>query len=121
MDAREDTGFFEKILTDTRLSAVKSALEKDHAITCLLLLHYGLGRWGPAREFIKSQKRTISDGTFRSRMIEFEMIGLSKSVQLDPLKRYYVKTEFGDRVAVALLNLLRDVDKRIKELPLQEQ
>ncbi len=60
---------FKSILTDEKLSAVKTALEKDHAITCLLLLHFELGRWGPAKEFIKSHKGTISDGTFRARMM----------------------------------------------------
>jgi hypothetical protein len=47
----------------------------------------------------------LSDGTFRSRMMEIEDLGLAESVQLDRLKKYYVKTAFGERVAKLLLEL----------------
>ena len=94
------------ILTDKRLSALKSLLEKDHAIDCIFLLHLEKGRWKDAKEFIRSTLgRTISDGTFRARMMELETQGLAESVAIDPLKNYYVKTRFGEKVAELLLQL----------------
>ena len=96
----------EHILTDKRLSALKSLLEKDHAIDCIFLLHLEKGRWKDAKEFIRSTLgRTISDGTFRARMMELETQGLAESVAIDPLKNYYVKTKFGEKVAELLLQL----------------
>jgi DNA-binding HxlR family transcriptional regulator len=93
------------ILTDERLSAIKAVLEKDHAIDCLFLLHLGKGRWKNAKAFMKELNLTLSDGTFRSRMIEMEDLGLAESVQIDPLKKYYVKTELGEKITEQLLNL----------------
>jgi len=97
------------ILTDKKLSAIKSMLEKDHAIDCILLLHLDKGRWKDAKEFMQELKLTLSDGTFRSRMMEIEDLGLAKSVPIDPLKKYYVKTEFGEKVADLLLEFFEQV------------
>ncbi len=97
------------ILTDKKLSAVKSMLEKDHAIDCIFLLHLERGRWKNAKAFMQEQDLTLSDGTFRSRMMEIENLGLAKSVAIDPLKKYYVKTEFGEKVAKLLLELFREI------------
>jgi len=103
------------ILTDERLSALKALLEKDHAIDCIFLLHLEKGRWKDAKDFIRSRlERTISDGTFRARMMEIEDKGLAKSVAIDPLKKYYVKTEFGERVAEFLLELFDKAEAEIK-------
>jgi DNA-binding HxlR family transcriptional regulator len=98
-----------KILTDEKLSAIKAVLEKDHAIDCLFLLHLGKGRWKNAKAFMKELNLTLSDGTFRSRMIEMEDLGLAKSVAIDPLKKYYVKTELGEKVAELLLGLFNEL------------
>ena len=92
------------ILTDPRLSAIKTMLEKDHAIDCIFLLHMGRGKWKEAKEFMKQNGLTLSDGTFRARMIEIEALGLAKSERIDPLKKYYVQTEFGKKVAKLLLD-----------------
>ena len=97
------------ILTDKKLSAIKSMLEKDHAIDCIFLLHLERGRWKNAKAFMQEQNLTLSDGTFRSRMIEIENLGLAKSVAIDPLKKYYVKTEFGEKVAKLLLEFFREI------------
>jgi hypothetical protein len=94
-----------KILTDERLSAIKAVLEKDHAIDCLFLLHLGKGRWKNAKAFMKELDLTLSDGTFRSRMIEMEDLGLAESIAIDPLKKYYVKTELSEKVSGLLLKL----------------
>jgi hypothetical protein len=91
------------ILTDPKLSAIKAMLEKDHAIDCLLLLHVNRGKWKEAKDFMRENKLTLSDGTFRARMIEIEELGLAKSERIDPLKRYYLITEFGEKVAKLLL------------------
>ena len=93
------------ILTDPKLSAIKAMLEKDHAIDCILLLYMSRGKWKEAKEFMRENKLTLSDGTFRARMIEIEDLGLAKSERIDPLKKYYVKTELGQRVAELLIEL----------------
>ena len=98
-----------RILTDEKLSAIKSMLEKDHAIDCIFLLHLDRGRWKAAKEFMQGLGLTLSDGTFRSRMMEIENLGLAKSVPIDPLKKYYVKTEFGEKIARLLLKLFETV------------
>jgi len=98
-----------KILTDKKFSVIKSMLEKDHAIDCVLLLHLDKGRWKDAKAFMQKHKLTLSDGTFRARMMEIENLGLAKSVAIDPLKKYYVKTEFGEKVAKLLLEFFEQV------------
>lgn len=97
------------ILTDKKLSAIKSMLEKDHAIDCILLLYLEKGKWKNAKAFMQELKLTLSDGTFRSRMMEIEDLGLAKSVAIDPLKKYYVKTEFGEKIAKLLLEFFREI------------
>jgi len=91
------------ILTDPKLSAIKAMLEKDHAIDCMLLLHMKRGKWKEAKDFMRENKLTLSDGTFRARMIEIEGLGLAKSERIDPLKKYYLITELGEKVAKLLL------------------
>ncbi len=85
-------------------------LEKDHAIDCMFLLHINRGKWKPAKDFMRGNELTLSDGTFRARMIEIEQLGLAKSVRIDPLKKYYVITEFGEKVANLLLGLFDEID-----------
>jgi hypothetical protein len=91
------------VLTDPRLSAIKAMLEKDHAIDCIFLLHVKRGKWKEAKDFMRENKLTLSDGTFRARMIEIAELGLAKSERIDPLKKYYLKTELGEKVAKLLL------------------
>ncbi len=98
-----------RILTGPKLAAMKSMLEKDHAIDCLLLLHVGRGKWKDAKDFMKDNNLTLSDGTFRARMIEIESLGLAKSERIDPLKKYYVKTELGEKVAQLLLGFFDEL------------
>jgi hypothetical protein len=98
-----------RILTDPRLSAIKTMLEKDHAIDCILLLHMNRGKWKEAKDFMRKNKLTLSDGTFRSRMIEIEDLGLAKSERIDPLKKYYLKTELGEKVARLLLEFFDEL------------
>ena len=102
------------ILTDEKLSAIKSMLEKDHAIDCILLLHLDRGRWKNAKAFMQELKLTLSDGTFRSRMMEIEDLGLAKSVPIDPLKKYYVKTELGEKIAKLLLEFFEQTRSLVK-------
>jgi len=94
-----------RILTDPKLAPIKTMLEKDHAIDCILLLHMNRGKWKEAKEYMHENRLTLSDGTFRSRMIEIEQLGLAKSERIDPLKKYYLKTELGEKVAKLLLEL----------------
>jgi DNA-binding HxlR family transcriptional regulator len=92
-----------RILTNPKLSAVKAMLEKDHAIDCILLLYLNRGKWKEAKEFMRQLGLTLSDGTFRARMIEIEDLGLARSERIDPLKKYYLKTELGEKIAKLLL------------------
>jgi hypothetical protein len=93
-----------RILTDPKFAGIKAMLEKDHAIDCIMLLHMNRGKWKEAKEFMRENGLTLSDGTFRARMIEIEDLGLAKSERIDPLKKYYLKTELGERVARLLLD-----------------
>jgi len=98
------------ILTDPKLAAIKAMLEKDHAIDCILLLYMNRGKWKEAKEFMRENKLTLSDGTFRARMIEIEQLGLAKSERIDPLKKYYVKNELGLKVAKLLLEFFDELE-----------
>jgi DNA-binding HxlR family transcriptional regulator len=99
------------ILTDPKLAPIKAMLEKDHAIDCILLLHLNRGKWKEAKEFMRENKLTLSDGTFRARMIEIEQLGLAKSERIDPLKKYYLKTELGQKVAKLLLEFFDELER----------
>lgn len=102
------TGTEEKIvniLKDSRLSAIKRMLEKDHAIDCLFLLYMGKGKWKDAKGFMRDNGLTLSDGTFRARMIEIEELKLAKSTPIDPLKKYYTITEKGKKITELLLGM----------------
>ena len=98
-----------RILTDPKFAPIKAMLEKDHAIDCIMLLHMNRGKWKEAKEFMRENGLTLSDGTFRARMIEIEDLGLAKSERIDPLKKYYLKTELGERVAKLLLEFFDDL------------
>src|SRR4030042_3047572 len=91
------------ILTDPKFATIKAMLEKDHAIDCIMLLHMNRGKWKEAKEFMRENHLTLSDGTFRARMIEIEELGLAKSERIDPLTKYYLKTEMGEQTATLLL------------------
>ena len=104
---KEEEKMVEHVLTDKRLHAVKSMLEKDHAIDCLFLLLLNKGRWKEAKAYTRRLGLTLSDGTFRARMIEIENLGLAKSTPIDPLKKYYTITPEGKKLAASLLQLLQ--------------
>jgi hypothetical protein len=99
-----------QILTDPKYASIKAMLEKDHAIDCLMLLHLGRGKWKEAKDFMRENKLTLSDGTFRARMIEIEILGLAKSERIDPLKKFYKKTEMGEKVAQLLLKFFDELN-----------
>ena len=98
-----------RILTDPKFAGIKAMLEKDHAIDCIMLLHMNKGKWKDAKEFMHENKLTLSDGTFRARMIEIEDLGLAKSERIDPLKKKYLKTELGEKIAKLLLELFAEL------------
>jgi hypothetical protein len=108
--AKNNNEKIKHVLTDPKLSAIKAMLEKDHAIDCLFLLYVGRGKWKDAKDFMRENKLTLSDGTFRARMIEIESLGLAKSERIDPLKKYYLKTEFGEKIAKLLLALFDELE-----------
>jgi hypothetical protein len=102
----QDEQLITEILTNPKQRAVKAMLEKDHAIDCLFLLHMDKGRWKQAKAFMNKNGLTLSDGTFRSRMIEIEHNGFASSTQLDPLKKHYHITDKGRKLTAQLLQLL---------------
>lgn len=97
-----------KALTTAQMAAVKAMLEKDHAVDCLFLLLLGKGKWKNAKGFMNKHNLTLSDGTYRARMIEITQKGFAKATPIDPLKKEYTATERGKRLALALLELLRE-------------
>ncbi len=109
VDKKDGEEKIKRILTDSKYSGIKAMLEKDHAIDCILLLYMNRGKWKEAKDFMRENKLTLSDGTFRARMIEIEELGLAKSERIDPLKKFYKKTEFGDKVAKLLLKFFDEL------------
>jgi len=109
MSAKQLEEDITKILTSPGVSAIKAMLEKDHAIDCLFLLLMEKGKWKEAKAYMNKHKLTLSDGTFRARMIEIEHLGLAKSTQIDPLKKYYTITPKGQKIASMLLELIRKI------------
>jgi len=107
MSAKQLEEEITKILTSHELSAIKAMLEKDHAIDCLFLLIMDKGRWKEAKAYMNRHDLTLSDGTFRARMIEIEHLGLAKSTQIDPLKKFYTITSKGQKIATMVLDLLK--------------
>jgi len=99
------------ILTDSKLSPIKAMLEKDHAIDCILLLHIGRGKWKDAKDFMRQHHLTLSDGTFRARMIEIEQLGLAKSERIDPLKKLYKITPEGIKIAELLMDMFDKLEE----------
>jgi len=109
MSKKTDEELITRVLTDPKLSAVKAMLEKDHAIDCLFLLHMDKGRWQQAKAFMNKHGLTLSDGTFRARMIEIEHLGLATSTQIDPLKKHYHKSPKGEKITKLLLELFQKI------------
>ena len=98
-----------KVLTTSEIAVIKRMLEKDHAIDCLFLLALDKGKWKKAKSYMNKYKLTLSDGTYRARMIEITLLGLAKAIPIDPLKKRYVITKKGKKLAMALLELLQSV------------
>ena len=103
------------LLQDEKLRTVIESFEKDHAITILLLLYAGLGRWGRAKETMRGLGITINDGTFRARLLELEhRTGLAHSKRLDPKKKEYFITTQGEAIASTLISFLENVQDGLK-------
>ncbi len=103
------------LLEDEKLRTVIEYLEKDHAITILLLLYAGLGRWGRAKETMKRLGITLNDGTFRARLLELEhRTGLAYSRPLDPKKKEYLITPHGEVIASTLISFLENIQEGMK-------
>ncbi len=103
------------LLRDEKLRSIIESLEKDHAITILLLLYAGFGRWGRAKETMRRLGVTLNDGTFRARLLEYEhRTGLASSRRLDPKKKEYLITPQGEVVASTLIDFLEGVRQPMK-------
>ena len=98
-----------KVLTDTQIASIKAMLEKDHAIDCLFLLTLDKGKWKKAKSYMNKHNLTLSDGTYRARMIEITHLGLAKATPIDPLKKQYTITKKGKKLAMSLLELLQNI------------
>lgn len=98
-----------KVLTDPQIAMVKAMLEKDHAIDCLFLLALDKGKWKKAKSYMNKHSLTLSDGTYRARMIEITQLGFAKATPIDPLKKQYSATKKGSKLAMALLELLQNI------------
>jgi len=98
-----------KILTTPEIATIKTMLEKDHAIDCLFLLALDKGKWKKAKSYMTKHGLTLSDGTYRSRMIEITQLGLAEAIPIDPLKKQYKITKKGKKLAISLLELLPNI------------
>lgn len=101
-----------QILTDEKLSAIKTMLEKDHAIDCIFLLYINKGRWGQAKEFLRENLgKHIADGTFRLRMMELELRDLAthENIRKNPKQKQYFITDFGIKFARGLIDLFNHI------------
>ncbi len=111
MSKKSEEEMMTRVLTDPKLRPVKAMLEKDHAIDCLFLLSMDRGRWKDAKAFMQKNGLTLSDGTFRSRMIEIEHLGFATATPIDPLKKHYKKTEKSEKLVKLLLGLFEQMSK----------
>jgi len=109
MSEKNDEELITKILTDPKINAIKAMLEKDHSIDCLFLLHMDKGRWQQAKAYMNKHGLTLSDGTFRARMIEIEHLNLATSTQIDPLKKHYHKNPKGEKITKLILELFQKI------------
>ena len=98
-----------EVLTSPKTAAVKRMLEKDHAVDCLFLLALDKGKWKKAKTYMNKHNLTLSDGTYRARMIEITQLGLAKATPIDPLKKQYTITKKGKVLAMALLKLFQNI------------
>lgn len=98
-----------KVLTTSEIAGIKRMLEKDHAIDCLFLLALDKGKWKKAKTYMNTHNLTLSDGTYRARMIEIAQRGLAEAIPIDPLKKQYKITKKGRKLATALLELLENL------------
>ena len=98
-----------RILSDKRLSSLKSMLEKDHAIDCIFLLYLDKGHWKDALLFMQNLKLPLGYRSLQSRMKELVELGLAKSVSIDLYRKYYVKTELGEKIARLLLKFFMEM------------
>jgi hypothetical protein len=69
------------------------------------------GRWKDAKAFMQKNSLTLSDGTFRSRMIEIEHLGFATSIPIDPLKKHYKKTVKSEKLVKLLLEVFDQLAK----------
>ena len=101
-----------RTLSGEKLSSIKAMLEKDHSIDCIFLLMLGKGQWKHAKEFMRKSGLTLPDGTFRARMKEIEYNGLATHEKIDPKKKRWIITEFGEQVGKLLLEFFGQIDNR---------
>ena len=92
------------VLKDRRVSSIKSALGKKHAIDCILLLYLGKGHHKDAMLFMQNLGLPFSDGAYYARMKELVKLGLAQQVSIDSHRKYYAKTELCEKVAKLLIS-----------------
>jgi hypothetical protein len=108
-----------EIYSDSKSYGMLEALQKEHALDCLLAVYLKTNTpqtdkhlWGFTKELIEEirgktpKSFTISDGTFRKRMEYLENTGLVKSKKIDPLKKDYETTTAGNILSEAWINLM---------------
>ena len=99
------------ILMSKKLPKIMSFLEKDGSVECILLLYMNKGRWSKAKEFLESINRTpLSDGTFRSRMLELVDLKISFRAEIDLLRSRYEISESGQIIADLILEYFEKLE-----------
>jgi hypothetical protein len=89
---------------DKTITGIRSFLGRSHAIDCLFLLLMNRGKWGEAKSFAKELNIKFSYRSFKTRMTELEALGLAEGIWIDAIKKDYMKTKSGEKVACLLLD-----------------
>ncbi len=119
-DGKQTQDMIIKILTDEKLSAFKTLLEKNHAIDCILLLMLEKGQWKRAKDFMRKLDLTISDGTYRARMLECEDNRIANHENIDAKKKRWIITNFGKQIGGLLLSFFSYVEDGTQDQLLED-
>ena len=99
-----------QILTDKQLSNLRTILGKRHAIDLLFALYLDKARHKNIETFFSEFGISISDGVFYARLNSFVKAGLAKIIKIDSLRKYYVISDYGEKIAELLLRFFDELD-----------
>jgi len=99
-----------RLMTDPKLSKLKAALGKTHAMDLLFALYIGKARHVDIEPYFRQFGISISDYPYYSRLKTFVKVGIAQQVRIDSLRNYYVITEFGKKVAEQFIKFFDELE-----------